>query len=392
MSSQVPSTPVANSAPHLRIIGAGLSGLVAAWRILSVNPDLVIEMIEASDKIAGDHTWSFNETDIAPHLREWFAPFAAFSWDRYDVQFPKRKRTLEIGYRTGNSETLRACVAPFIAAGRLRLRLGQTVDAKGFSDNVPTLDATGYKPRADEFPGWQKFVGHVIETAQPHGVSHPVIMDATVEQIDGYRFIYLLPFSDTQILVEDTYFSDTPHLSENAIAARIDDYILKKGWGDHRIVRREKGVLPMMMATDRDDFSAKIGLGGGFAVAATGFTVPHAVEVADVLAQAIRDKGPAAAPKAVVQFRRHHIRRERYARLLNRMFFRAAEPSQRYIVLQRFYRLNDRLIRRFYRNGLRWYDKARILIGKPPVPVSKALANFSERRFMRRERAQKESS
>ena len=157
------------------------------------------------------------------------------------------------------------------------------------------------------------------------------------------------------------------------------------------MVRSEKGVLPMMMATDRSDNSAKIGLGGGFAVAATGFTVPHAVEVADVVAQAVRQGGAAAAPKAVADFRAYHLRRERYARLLNRMFFRAAAPEKRYIVLQRFYGLNDGLIRRFYRNGLRWYDKARILIGKPPVPVSKALQNLSERRFLRRERAMKDT-
>jgi lycopene beta-cyclase len=392
MPSQATSPNRVKIAPDLRILGAGLSGLVTAWRALSVNDDLIVEIIEASDQIGGDHTWSFNETDITPDLRDWFAPFVAHKWDRYDVRFPKRERTLEIGYRTGNSDTLRDCVKPFIETGRLILRLNTRVDVSDIDDGIPTLDATGYQLREDEYPGWQKFVGHVIKTAKPHGVDHPVIMDATVQQIDGYRFIYLLPFSETELLVEDTYFSDSPTLSENEIAARVDDYIQEKGWADHRIVRREKGVLPMIMATDRADDSAKIGLGGGFAVAATGFTVPHAVEVADIVAKAIRDHGPAAAPQAVADFRKSHIRRERYARLLNRMFFRAAMPERRYIVLQRFYGLNDRLIRRFYRNGLRWYDKARILIGKPPVPVSKALANLSERRFMRRERAQKESS
>jgi lycopene beta-cyclase len=217
-------------------------------------------------------------------------------------------------------------------------------------------------------------------------------MDATVEQIDGYRFLYLLPFSDHELLVEDTYFSDTPDLSENEIGFRLEAYIRDKGWGAYRTVRREKGVLPMMMATDREDGSAKIGLGGGFAIAATGFTVPHAVEVADVISQAIKKDGPTAAPAAVAKFRRYHLRRERYARLLNRMFFRAATPEKRFVVLQRFYGLNEGLIRRFYRNDLTWRDKMRILIGKPPVPVFKALANFSERQFIRRERTQKDVS
>ncbi|MGB6228814.1 MAG: lycopene cyclase family protein, partial [Litorimonas sp.] len=109
--------------------------------------------------------------------------------------------------------------------------------------------------------------------------------------------------------------------------------------------------------------------------------------VADVIAQAIREQGPDAAPSAVAEFRRHHLRRERYARLLNRMFFRAASPERRFIVLQRFYGLDQGLIARFYRNGLKLRDKARILIGKPPVPVDRALANFGEKAFIRRERA-----
>ena len=387
MAPQETSPHTVKTDADLRILGGGLSGLLTAWRALDVNPDITVEVVEKSDRLAGDHTWSFHATDIAPDLRDWLAPFVAHRWPNYEVRFPERRRTLDIAYCSGNSDTLRQSIQPLIDSGRLRVRLNSS-EADG---DMPTLDATGYTPRDDEFPGWQKFVGRVIETAAPHGIERPVIMDATVAQLDGYRFLYLLPYSSTRLLVEDTYFSDSPHLSENVIGARIDDYIADKGWNDHRVVRSEKGVLPMMMATDRDDDSAKIGLGGGFAVAATGFTVPHAVELADVVAQAIRRDGAGAAPKAVADFRRHHLRRERYARLLNRMFFRAARPEKRFVILQRFYGLKPGLIRRFYRNGLTWADKARILIGKPPVPVSRALANFSERRFLARER-QRESA
>ena len=87
-----------------------------------------------------------------------------------------------------------------------------------------------------------------------------------------------------------------------------------------------------------------------------------------------------------------HRQDERFLRLLNRMLFRAAKPEERYTVLQRFYGLNQGLIERFYAGTLTWRDKARILIGKPPVPVSKALYNFSERAFIKRERQRRESS
>ena len=35
-------------------------------------------------------------------------------------------------------------------------------------------------------------------------------MDATVPQDGGYRFVYVLPFADRPLLVEDTHYSDQP--------------------------------------------------------------------------------------------------------------------------------------------------------------------------------------
>jgi lycopene beta-cyclase len=71
--------------------------------------------------------------------------------------------------------------------------------------------------------------------------------------------------------------------------------------------------------------------------------------------------------------------RERsFYRLLNRMLFRAAEPAQRYRVLERFYRLPAPLIERFYAGQATFADKVRILSGKPPVPIGRALGCLSE--------------
>ena len=62
-----------------------------------------------------------------------------------------------------------------------------------------------------------------------------------------------------------------------------------------------------------------------------------------------------------------------FYRLLDRMLFRAAEPAERYKVLERFYGLDagaDRpLLRRRDRPLL---DKLRILSGRPPVPLGRA--------------------
>jgi lycopene beta-cyclase len=60
------------------------------------------------------------------------------------------------------------------------------------------------------------------------------------------------------------------------------------------------------------------------------------------------------------------------------MLFLAAEPKQRYEVLQRFYKLHQWVIARFYAASSTASDKARILIGRPPVSIRRALASLPE--------------
>lgn len=390
--------------PDMIIVGGGLSGLLTAWRCLDVNPDLNILIVESSDKIGGDHTWSFNLTDVDESLRDWIKPFIAYQWPRYDVKFPKRERTLDIPYCTGNSETLRACVKPHINSGRLQVLLETRVESldaeRVIFENGETLaaacvlDARGFEPNENVFLGYQKFVGKTIRTKEPHGLQNPIIMDATVEQLGGYRFVYCLPFTEHEILVEDTYYTDGPELSESKVAARVDDYIDSHGWCDHEVVRQEKGILPITLAVENCRFDTpEIGIRGGFYHAITGYSFPDALKVANLISFSDLSDDPNVAEDVdttLVVMKSKHRETEYFLRLLNRMLFRACEPDKRYKVLQRFYGLPQDLIERFYAGQLTTTDKARILIGKPPVPVTKALYNFSEKAFIKRERAKRE--
>ena len=65
-----------------------------------------------------------------------------------------------------------------------------------------------------------------------------------------------------------------------------------------------------------------------------------------------------------------------FVRLLARMLFGAALPARRYKVFERFYRLGQPLIQRFYAGRLTRMDQLRLLIGKPPVSVVRALASL----------------
>jgi lycopene beta-cyclase len=108
----------------------------------------------------------------------------------------------------------------------------------------------------------------------------------------------------------------------------------------------------------------------------TSYSLPDAVRFAGWLARtAPLDARLGAATRALAAA---HWRRGRFDRLLGRMLFKAADPPERYRVLERFYRLPEALIGRFYAGRSTLGDRLRILSGKPPVAVSRAIRAMME--------------
>ena len=69
-----------------------------------------------------------------------------------------------------------------------------------------------------------------------------------------------------------------------------------------------------------------------------------------------------------------HWDKSRYYRMLNKMLFHAAHPTKRYRIFEHFYRQPADLIGRFYSGDLTNHDKLKIVWGRPPVPIGKAIA------------------
>ena len=85
------------------------------------------------------------------------------------------------------------------------------------------------------------------------------------------------------------------------------------------------------------------------------------------------DFSAASILSVIYRYARHQWHAQRFFRALNRMLFLAGDADKRWQVMQRFYSLNEGLIARFYAGQLTLADKARILAGKPPVPVGEAM-------------------
>lgn len=368
------------------LAGGGLANCLIAWRLSALRPELDLRLVEAGPTLGGNHTWSFHGSDLTPEQRAWMAPLVEYSWPAHEVAFPQRRRRLAGSYHTLGSGHLDRVVGGRLGARVIReARVAalapdcvRLADGREYPATL-VVDGRGATGLESMQLAWQKFLGQIVELEVPHGLTVPLLMDATVPQHDGYRFVYLLPFGARRLLIEDTYYSDGPDLAPATLRARIDDYLAGRGWPVARIEREETGVLPIVLDGDIDEFWARAadgvpraGMRAGLFHGTTGYSLPQAAALADLVAGLPRlDSASVAA--AIQAHSRRHWRSQAFFRLLNRLLFRAAPPAERWRVLQHFYRLPEPLVGRFYAGRLRAADPLRILSGKPPVSLLRAL-------------------
>jgi lycopene beta-cyclase len=199
-------------------------------------------------------------------------------------------------------------------------------------------------------------------------------MDATVEQLGGFRFIYVLPWSERRVLVEDTYYADTAALELPQLRERISEWVKARGWKIERVLREEAAALPIPLGGRVPQPTRPvIGVAAGLFHATTGYSLPFAVSMAELICT-LPKLGAPELTSAINRHAREHWESQGFFRLLNRMLFRGAEPEERVRVFSSFYGHSDDLIARFYAGRLTFADKLRALQrGAPSVPPLKAM-------------------
>lgn len=371
------------------LVGAGLANGLIAHRLKARACGLRVVAVDERRPGEG-RTWSYHETDLSPGQREWMGPLTSCRWPAQEVRFPSFSRRLETGYASVSGEAFGRSVEALlgddllrdevveVAAHRVSTRAG--VDLKA----PLVVDGRGMRADAPFRCAWQKFVGVEIELSTDCVLDAPIIMDATLPQRDGYRFLYTLPFERRRILVEDTYYSDSPALNVERLRNEALRYAISHGWNVERVARVETGVLPIPLAGDIGAFwnepavaPARSGVNAALFHMTTGYSLPEAVR----LAERIANEDVLTTERIAPAVRRRSLKRwreQRFYRLLNRMLFLAGEPAERWRIMERFYRLPSGAIDRFYAGRTSVPDMVRILSGRPPVPVRRALRCLSE--------------
>jgi len=386
----------------LAILGGGLSGGLCALALAHHAPHLTVAIIEQEHELAGNHTWCCHASDLAAGAGEsvgdWFRPLVRYRWPQYQVAFPDFQRTIDGDYLCIPATALKSEMTKAMAGPGRQILLGhQVVRASAHEVTLASgrrvraaavLDARGARPDKTAC-GYQKFVGWEIETAEPAPSlgRNPTLMDACVQQLDGYRFVYVLPMSSTRFLVEDTYFSRDPMITPEVVAGRLRAYLSDRGIRGYTIVREERGVLPMPWTAGpemagEDSTPLALGYRAGLFHPATGYSLGIGAQTAERLAIALRDALPGTlhdtAVRTIRDVRHGLAVNLRFARTLNFLAFRTIpEKWLRALVFEAVYRMPQEILGRFYaaRNTTR--DRlallaavARVPWNRPALPVT----------------------
>lgn len=277
------------------IIGNGLAGLQLAINMASDSffDDKHIALFDTSKKNINDKTWSFWETE--PSI---WNNITHQSWNKASVITSQKHIELKLhpySYKTIRSidfyDYAKKTLSDkknieFVLEHVEFVNEGKTVNIATknknysathvFDSRLPesfTVDSKKYISINQHFKGW------VIKT-EHNSFDKDVItmMDYRLKDNNQTTFTYILPFSETEALVEFTYFTSEV-VDEDTYDSYIKTYIIEYlKIKNYTIIETEMGQIPMTnfpFEAYSTNKITKIGTGGGWVKGSTGYSFKH---------------------------------------------------------------------------------------------------------------------
>lgn len=270
------------------IIGGGLAGLQLALAFAKdiFFEDVSIAIIEPSDKVENDKSWSFWEKGEG----NWES-LIYHRWNKGLFRSKQKDYLLNLGdyqYKTIRSADFYAQAKDNIAISTNIVWIKDrvlNVESKNVIGELANYEGTKiFDSRVSKelftdkksITLQQHFKGLVIEIENP--VFDPTLftmMDYSIGFKNTCCFTYILPFSKTKALVEFTFF--TPEVVEGQVYDELlEKYIREQLKVDkYKIIEQEQGNIPMstfpFWKENTNDY-LKIGTGGGWVKSSTGYS------------------------------------------------------------------------------------------------------------------------
>jgi lycopene beta-cyclase len=364
----------------LAIIGAGCAGLSLAARLADRAPALKIVLIDPRTGFEDDRTWCFWSDGSArlDHLAA--ARWPAWRFSSADQACVHAAPGLE--YVMVRGADFYADALARLEGSNLALRLGARaarLDETPRSVRVILDDAAPVTARyaVDTRPDrtaaalmHQIFFGLEIET--DHDAFDPCcagLMDQLAGADGAVSFLYTLPLTRRRALVEWTVFARTP-CAPDTLRPALETALNERGLAPARIVRTERGVLPMGAAAAEKTGPSRIvkaGAGGGAVRAATGYAFQRIQAWAEACADALDQGGPPVA----------HPQEPAMRAWMDQVFLKAlsrntAKGGDFFMALARH--VPPAALARFMSDQAGPADLARVIAALPPGPFLAALA------------------
>lgn len=301
---------------HYIFTGSGLSALMTVYEMLLSGKfeDKSILLIDENAKKVNDRTWCFwdeNDTPLKGHpskRRELFGEIISKKWNQAIFANKKFNRVLELApyqYKKINGLDFYELVFKKISEHKNIHFLNQKVvdftelgnhcivktESETFTCNK--IFNSIYNPEIvksqSKFPLIQQhFIGWFIKSKE--AIFNPncaTFMDFSVEQKGNTRFMYVLPTSENEALLEYTLFSKDL-LSTEEYETEIQKYIENLGITEYEIIEKEQGNIPMTCYPfwkHNTKNTINIGSAGGWTKASTGYTFKNASKKSKALVQ-----------------------------------------------------------------------------------------------------------
>jgi lycopene beta-cyclase len=294
------------SAKRYVIIGAGAAGLSLCHALLERGITDKIVVVDQKTAFSDDRTWCFWDTAPNP-----FSRLIAHCWHRWDViqsDGQNASQTSPRGYACLRGADFYTSVCEIIRrAPNVTLELGSPIESVRADANHVAVIAGGaawdadyvFDSRPHPVPSGglsfsQRFFGQFIRTSAPvFDPSRCTLMDFRVSQQHGLHFVYVLPFSQTEALVENTYIQ--PVAAEKITADQHRQEMsayLAEVYSLHsfEVQREEAGAIPMTPQPfpKRDGRVFLIGTAGGCSKPSSGYTFTRIQEQCRQLADAVQ--------------------------------------------------------------------------------------------------------
>ena len=277
------------------IIGNGLAGLQLALKMASdaFFDKKHIALIDPSEKNINDKTWSFWETEPS----QW-NHIIYETWHTASVITTKKTIDLKLNpysYKSIRSIDFYNYAKQTLSRNKNIQFIVEQVESVSEDDIIKVLTNTNSYTAIHVFDSRipetfsidlkdnisiiQHFKGLVIKTEKETFDKNTItMMDYRLKDGEQTTFTYVLPFSETEALVEFTYFTSEV-VNEATYDALIKKYIkdyLKIE--NYTIIETEKGQIPMTnfrFEKFNTKNVTKIGTGGGWVKGSTGYSFKH---------------------------------------------------------------------------------------------------------------------